>query len=587
MPPVVKNKESKKIRSFKNIIRKAEGYRNEAYKPVATEKFYTIGYGHYGEDVKPDQKITKKKAESLLDKDVRVRVKEINNLIPEFNKFPSEVQDAIFSEYYRGSIRQSPNTVDLINAGEYSKAAEEFLKNKQYENAEALGIPGIRPRMEAVRDALLSMGIQSRQEGGPIEAGKPYLVGEDGPELIVPAQDGTVVSNEDTEARAAVSKILADAGVGSYQVPQQSASLPGADLYVPRDKTPKRKVKYVAFDDPKAPRIAVPEEFAPEQVQDYMKSEEVEAQMYDQGYLYKYGLQPSYYKDNSDLDDWALTAGIKSGYDNLKAIGTGALYTVADVFGSEENMAKFEKMRQQYNQDAAVHIFKEGENPSGVESRITSIEDALESEAKLSSFLDWAAFNTGAGATTMIPIIMASAVGAGAGIAAAPFTGGASLAATGASISGMMAAYSMGVGEATGAQLDRSGDSNAALSLAAGIPYAAAERYLGTSFMLNRLFAKKYGADVVEDIVKKTTIKELSEKKIKNSIIKEVGKGFGKQFVGEGITEAIQESITSTVAISSVELFNFILSITFIAALSDSEYSISISFIFNSFDQSY
>ena len=62
MPPVVKNKESKKIRSFKNIIRKAEGYRNEAYKPVATEKFYTIGYGHYGEDVKPDQKITKKKA---------------------------------------------------------------------------------------------------------------------------------------------------------------------------------------------------------------------------------------------------------------------------------------------------------------------------------------------------------------------------------------------------------------------------------------------------------------------------------------------------------------------------------------------
>ena len=52
MPPVVKNKESKKIRSFKNIIRKAEGYRNEAYKPVEAEKFYTIGYGHYGEDVK-------------------------------------------------------------------------------------------------------------------------------------------------------------------------------------------------------------------------------------------------------------------------------------------------------------------------------------------------------------------------------------------------------------------------------------------------------------------------------------------------------------------------------------------------------
>ena len=335
--------------------------------------------------------------------------------------------------------------------------------------------------------------VQARQEGGPVNAGQPYLVGEDGPELIIPDQDGTVVPSINTQAKTAVDKILADAGVGSYQVPQQSASLPGADLYVPRDRTPKRKVKYVAFDDPKAPRIAVPEEFTPEQVQEYMKSEEVEAQMYDQGYLYKFGLQPSYYKDNSNLDDWALTAGIKSGYDNLKAIGTGALYTVADTFGSEENMAKFERLREQYNQDAAVHIYKEGEGPGGVESRITSIEDALQSEAKLSAFLDWAAFNTGAGATTMIPIIMASAVGAGVGA----LTVGAG--ATGASIAGMMAAYSMGVGEATGAQLDRSGDANAALSLAAGIPYAAAERYLGTSMMLNRLFAKKYGADLVTD----------------------------------------------------------------------------------------
>jgi hypothetical protein len=384
--------------------------------------------------------------------------------------------------------------------------------------------------------------IQARQEGGPVNAGQPYLVGEDGPELIIPDQDGTVVPSINTQAEAAVAQLLADAGVGSYAVPQQSSTLPGADLYVPRDRTPKRKVKYVAFDDPKAPRIAVPDEFTPEQVQDYMKSEEVEAQMYDQGYLYKYGLQPSYYKDNSNLDDWALTAGIKSGYDNLKAIGTGALYTVADTFGSEENMAKFERLREQYNQDAAVHIYKEGEGPGGVESRITSIEDALQSEAKLSAFIDWAAFNTGAGATTMIPIIMASAVGAGVGALSV------GAGAAGASIAGMMAAYSMGVGEATGSQLDRSGDANAALSLAAGIPYAAAERLFGTSFMLNRMFAKKYGAEVVEDIVKKTTIKSLSEKKIKNSIIKEVSKGFGKQFVGEGITEATQEAITSTVA---------------------------------------
>jgi len=34
-----------------------------------------------------------------------------------------------------------------------------------------------------------------RAKGGPVRAGKPYLVGEEGPEIIVPKQSGTVVPN--------------------------------------------------------------------------------------------------------------------------------------------------------------------------------------------------------------------------------------------------------------------------------------------------------------------------------------------------------------------------------------------------------
>ena len=33
-----------------------------------------------------------------------------------------------------------------------------------------------------------------------MSAGKPYIVGEQGPELIVPRSSGTVISNEDTQA---------------------------------------------------------------------------------------------------------------------------------------------------------------------------------------------------------------------------------------------------------------------------------------------------------------------------------------------------------------------------------------------------
>lgn len=35
--------------------------------------------------------------------------------------------------------------------------------------------------------------------GGPIEQGKPYVVGEEGPEIIIPTSDGNVLSNDDSQ----------------------------------------------------------------------------------------------------------------------------------------------------------------------------------------------------------------------------------------------------------------------------------------------------------------------------------------------------------------------------------------------------
>ena len=52
------------------LIKSYEGLRLKAYKPVATEKYYTIGYGHYGADVDADMVITKEQANLYLYKDV-------------------------------------------------------------------------------------------------------------------------------------------------------------------------------------------------------------------------------------------------------------------------------------------------------------------------------------------------------------------------------------------------------------------------------------------------------------------------------------------------------------------------------------
>lgn len=48
------------------LIKNFEGCRLKAYKPVATEKYWTIGWGHYGPDVQEGQTITQAEADAML-----------------------------------------------------------------------------------------------------------------------------------------------------------------------------------------------------------------------------------------------------------------------------------------------------------------------------------------------------------------------------------------------------------------------------------------------------------------------------------------------------------------------------------------
>ena len=41
--------------------------------------------------------------------------------------------------------------------------------------------------------------LQKREYGGPVNAGQPYLVGEKGPEIVIPHSSGNVVANDDTQ----------------------------------------------------------------------------------------------------------------------------------------------------------------------------------------------------------------------------------------------------------------------------------------------------------------------------------------------------------------------------------------------------
>lgn len=137
-----------------------EKFSPTAYKAVKDEKFLTYGYGHYGKDVKPNQKITKEEALDLLEKDIGDRLPAIQSAIPNFGNLSEELRVEIAQSWFRGGMSGSPATIKLINQGKFKAAATEFLDNQEYLTAKQRGRSGVIPRMDAVANALNNEGTK-------------------------------------------------------------------------------------------------------------------------------------------------------------------------------------------------------------------------------------------------------------------------------------------------------------------------------------------------------------------------------------------------------------------------------------------
>ena len=65
---------------------------------------------------------------------------------------------------------------------------------KAMEMREAGDTEGAQRILDTVQRSL-NTGVEARANGGPVTAGKPYIVGERGPEMIIPRSSGTVLPN--------------------------------------------------------------------------------------------------------------------------------------------------------------------------------------------------------------------------------------------------------------------------------------------------------------------------------------------------------------------------------------------------------
>jgi GH24 family phage-related lysozyme (muramidase) len=89
-----------------NLIISFEGFCPNAAKAVKTERYYTIGYGHYGKDVEENQTITKKEALLLLKNDVKRFESKVMKYNDCYNFTQNEFDALVSFAYNVGNIDQ-------------------------------------------------------------------------------------------------------------------------------------------------------------------------------------------------------------------------------------------------------------------------------------------------------------------------------------------------------------------------------------------------------------------------------------------------------------------------------------------------
>jgi hypothetical protein len=170
----------------------------EGHEPVAKKKFnemfFTVGFGNYGQHVKEGTVQTEEESTIDLINNIKVRMPEIIDAMPNFDSFPLELKVPIVSSWFRGSIKKPHKTVKLINAGKFIEASKEFLRHDEYLHAEERGKRGIIKRMDATSQALTNYGE------------KKYKV-EEQLKTILPADKDDIILKEEKPKKKIFEKL--------------------------------------------------------------------------------------------------------------------------------------------------------------------------------------------------------------------------------------------------------------------------------------------------------------------------------------------------------------------------------------------
>ncbi len=139
-----------------NLIKQFEGIRLKAYKALPKEKYYTIGIGHYGPDVKAGMTITEKQAEELFKADVEKYEKYVEGTGLQLNQ---NQFDALVSFTYNCG---AGNLKKLIKGRTLDEIADAMLL---YNKAGGEELAALTRRRKAERELFLKVPASQEKIG--------------------------------------------------------------------------------------------------------------------------------------------------------------------------------------------------------------------------------------------------------------------------------------------------------------------------------------------------------------------------------------------------------------------------------------
>lgn len=132
-----------------NLIKEFEGYKLKPYK-LPGEQYYTVGFGHYGADVNPNKKYTKKEVEALLSSDLLRFAQGVLRYDKLYHWNQNELDALVSFAYNVGSID------GLTSKGSRTREQIAYFMRKYVKGSDGKTLEGLVKRREKERELFLT-----------------------------------------------------------------------------------------------------------------------------------------------------------------------------------------------------------------------------------------------------------------------------------------------------------------------------------------------------------------------------------------------------------------------------------------------